>query len=366
MPTKQTKNSKNAKNIQPISDDDKNYEEWKSKLKLLKDWDKGKIFYIPVRESIENKEFTAPGYFDLIRNPMDLKTIESKIDSRKYQDQDDLYKDLKLICDNAILYNKEGTSIHEKALLLYEQIKIHFRQSYAAHTDITNDTPAHELIEHASQNDTYIENQNTDTHEPEKFMIFKEIFDKSTHWRRNIFSLPSGKVGKDFINEMTKLIDLWCNKDTDAKFMLYGLMILPKLILQKHTKNPNAKNIKQTMSRRLELWKEEKFYDLFTEALAIQTRIKEPKTISNDEDILMSFRRLMSNGKINAAMKVLENTNGTGILPINNDTTNMLNDKHPKGEDDKKDMILQGPLKFIDPIIFEELTPDLIKKPLFI
>ena len=138
------KNSKNAKNIHPISDDDKNYEEWKSKLKLLKDWDKGKIFYIPVRESIENKEFTAPGYFDLIRNPMDLKTIESKIDSRKYQDQVDLYKDLKLICDNAILYNKEGTSIHEKALLLYEQIKIHFRQSYATHTDITNDTPAHE------------------------------------------------------------------------------------------------------------------------------------------------------------------------------------------------------------------------------
>ena len=103
MPTKKTKNSKNAKDIQPISDDDKNYEEWKSKLKLLKDWDKGKIFYIPVRESIENKEFTAPGYFYLIRNPMDLKTVESKMDSRKYQDQDDLYKDLKLICDNAIL-----------------------------------------------------------------------------------------------------------------------------------------------------------------------------------------------------------------------------------------------------------------------
>ena len=138
MPTKKTKNSKNAKNRQPISDDDKNYEEWKSKLKLLKDWDKGKIFYIPVRESIENKEFTAPGYFDLIRNPMDLKTIESKIDSRKYQDQNDLYKDLKLICDNAILYNKEGTDIHEKALLLFEEINSHFCQGHAIHKDTTN------------------------------------------------------------------------------------------------------------------------------------------------------------------------------------------------------------------------------------
>ena len=45
MPTKKTKNSKNAKNIQPISDDDKNYEEWKSKLKLHKDLDKKKILH---------------------------------------------------------------------------------------------------------------------------------------------------------------------------------------------------------------------------------------------------------------------------------------------------------------------------------
>ena len=71
---------------------------------------------------------------------------------------------------------------------------------------------------------------------------------------------------------MTKLIDLWWNKDPDAKYMQHGLMILPKLILQKHTRNPNAKNIKEIMARRLELWKEEKFYDLFTEALAIQSR----------------------------------------------------------------------------------------------
>ena len=164
---------------------------------------------------------------------------------------------------------------------------------------------------------------------------------------------------------MTKLIDLWCNKDPDAKYVLYGLMILPKLILQKHMRNPNAKNIKEIMARRIELWKEQKFHDLFTEALAIQSRLKESKTINNDEDMLISFRRLMATGKINAAMKVLENSNGTGILPINNDTIQMLNDKHPKGEDEQQDMILMGPIKHIDPIIFEELTPDLIKKTAF-
>ena len=296
---------------------------------------------------------------------MDLKTVESKMDSRLYQDHDELYNDLKLICDNAILYNKEGTDIHEKALQLFEEIKSHFCQGHAIHTDTTIDTPLHELNEHAPRNDTHIDKLSIDTHEPDKFKIFKEIYDKSAHWRRNIFSLPSGKVGKDFITEMTKLIDLWCNKNPDAKYVLYGLMILPKLILQKHMRNPNAKNIKEIMARRIELWKEQKFHDLFTEALAIQSRLKESKTINNDEDMLISFRRLMATGKINAAMKVLENSNGTGILPINNDTIQMLNDKHPKGEDEQQDMILMGPIKHIDPIIFEELTPDLIKKTAF-
>ena len=60
MPIKKTKNTKNAKKSQSRTDDDKNYDEWKSKLKLIKEWDKEKIFYIPVRESIENKQFTAP------------------------------------------------------------------------------------------------------------------------------------------------------------------------------------------------------------------------------------------------------------------------------------------------------------------
>ena len=59
----------------------------------------------------------------------------------------------------------------------------------------------------------------------------------------------------------------------------------------------------------------------------------ESKMINNDEDMLISFRRLMSTSKINAAMKVLENSNGTGSLPINDETTKMLDDKHPKAEE---------------------------------
>ena len=55
MPPKRSKNNKSAKNLQLRSDNDKDFEDWKSKLKLLMEWDKDKTFYTPVRESIENK-----------------------------------------------------------------------------------------------------------------------------------------------------------------------------------------------------------------------------------------------------------------------------------------------------------------------
>ena len=32
------------------------------------------------------------------------------------------------------------------------------------------------------------------------------IYDEITHWRKNIFMLPRGKAGTDFIQEMTNLI----------------------------------------------------------------------------------------------------------------------------------------------------------------
>ena len=365
MPAKKTKNIRNAKNPPLRSDNEKHYEEWKSKLKRLIEWDRDKTFYTPVRESIESKRITAPGYFDLIKNPMDFKTVESKIDNRIYQDQNDLYNDLKLIYDNAILYNEEGTDIHMKAVLLFEKIKSQFTKGNAISTETAIDTPENVSNELVLQNDTNTDNHNIVVQEPEKYKIFKEIYEKTAHWKRNIFSIPSGKIGKEFITEMTRLIDLWCNKDSQARYALYGVMILPKIILQKHMRNPNAKSIKEIMSRRLKLWKEDNFLELFTEGTTIQSRLKESKIDSNEEGMLISFRHLMSIGKVNAAMKVLENSNGSGILPIDNDTIKMLDEKHPNAEGLKQEMILQGPVKHVDPIIYEELTPDLIKKTAF-
>ena len=57
-------------------------------------------------------------------------------------------------------------------------------------------------------------------------------------------------------------------------------------------------------------------------------------------------------------MRTVEN----GILQANKDTIEKLHIEHPKGVDIKMDMILHGPTKNVNPIKYEEITSDLIKK----
>ena len=39
-----------------------------------------------------------------------------------------------------------------------------------------------------------------------------------------------------------------------------------------------------------------------------------------------------------------------------------MNQKHPRGQDTQEDMILKGPIKEVNPVIYEEITSELIRK----
>ena len=60
-------------------------------------------------------------------------------------------------------------------------------------------------------------------------LAYKEV----VKYRRNIFCVPKGPTGKDFVREMTKLIVSWNTKPTTLK----QLIIMPSLLLQ----NPSPK-----------------------------------------------------------------------------------------------------------------------------
>jgi len=92
-------------------------------LYILKDLDKKKIFHEPVNLT------QVPTYLDVIKQPMDFKTMQNKINKIKYETLSQFESDFDLIINNCLEFNPLKISIYNKAALkLREQVFYLFRQ----------------------------------------------------------------------------------------------------------------------------------------------------------------------------------------------------------------------------------------------
>ncbi|KAG0441576.1 SWR1 complex bromodomain subunit bdf1 [Dictyocoela muelleri] len=66
---------------------------------------------VPFLEPVDPVKLEIPDYFDKIKNPMDLSTIEKKMS--KYADKDEFKADFKLMVDNCFTYNDENTYVYD-------------------------------------------------------------------------------------------------------------------------------------------------------------------------------------------------------------------------------------------------------------
>ncbi|CAH0694885.1 unnamed protein product [Spodoptera exigua] len=78
-------------------------------LRNLEKRDPNQFFAWPVNDNF------APGYSDIIRRPMDFSTMKQKIDDNEYKSLNCFISDFKLMCNNAMKYNKPGTVYHKAA-----------------------------------------------------------------------------------------------------------------------------------------------------------------------------------------------------------------------------------------------------------
>ncbi|CAB3239478.1 unnamed protein product [Arctia plantaginis] len=78
-------------------------------LRNLEKRDPHQFFAWPVNDNF------APGYSDIIRKPMDFSTMKQKIDDNEYKSLNCFISDFKLMCNNAMKYNKAGTVYHKAA-----------------------------------------------------------------------------------------------------------------------------------------------------------------------------------------------------------------------------------------------------------
>ncbi|KAI9508926.1 hypothetical protein F5148DRAFT_1191471 [Russula earlei] len=86
----------------------------------------GNIFHNPIKTS------EAPDYYDIVKRPMDLKTIKSRIREGQIASSDEFQRDVYLMFANSLMYNRPGSDIYTMAeeMMLESEAQINsFRQT---------------------------------------------------------------------------------------------------------------------------------------------------------------------------------------------------------------------------------------------
>uniref|UniRef100_A0A3Q2CUN5 Bromodomain-containing protein 9 n=1 Tax=Cyprinodon variegatus TaxID=28743 RepID=A0A3Q2CUN5_CYPVA len=100
------------------------------------------FFAFPVTDAI------APGYSSIIKHPMDFSTMKDKIRNNDYNTVTEFKADFKLMCDNAMVYNRPETVYYKAAKkLLHTGFKMMSKQAaILGDEDLTADLPPPETI----------------------------------------------------------------------------------------------------------------------------------------------------------------------------------------------------------------------------
>lgn len=67
------------------------------------------------RDAVDPVVFGLPDYFEVVKNPMHLLLVKKKLENAVYTDMASFERDVKLVFENAILYNGEASEVGQLA-----------------------------------------------------------------------------------------------------------------------------------------------------------------------------------------------------------------------------------------------------------
>ena len=95
-------------------------------------------------------------------------------------------------------------------------------------------------------------------------------YDEVVHWKRNLFVVPFGKAGKEFVQELTRLFHCCGEKSALECIALKATMLFYTLLLQKPHVSASSKDIVNCLQHWLPLWKQGNIDDLLLEGRTVQ------------------------------------------------------------------------------------------------
>ena len=141
------------------------------------------------------------------------------------------------------------------------------------------------------------------------------------------------------------------------------LMIIPQLLLQKqHEHSTRTENIK-CLERRMLLWKEGELDQFRKVAATLNDRFAQKyRTKKENGSESAKFAKLMKKRKVGLSLRLLQENNSRGILPLTHTTKAALAEKHSSAKVAAPDTKIEGPQKNGIEGIFEEINGLMIWK----
>lgn len=135
---------------------DKMYVSMLNVLNIIKLHDDSGPFLTPVEEDC------APGYFDVIKEPMDISTMEYKVHRKAYKNKKQFEKDFKKMVKNCEVFNGDGNVYTNMAYSIWrlftESMKIHFPKNPKLEKEASSKLPftQSEDLESSAQPKLYV------------------------------------------------------------------------------------------------------------------------------------------------------------------------------------------------------------------
>ena len=81
-------------------------------------------------------------------------------------------------------------------------------------------------------------------------------YQECVHWRRNVFLVPSGSVGKQFVKELTRLFDAYSQRSALESVALEAIGVACILLLPKPHTTSKCQDHVSALNRRMKAWQE--------------------------------------------------------------------------------------------------------------
>ena len=190
-----------------------------------------------------------------------------------------------------------------------------------------------------------------------------EVYTEMITWRSNLFEVPRGRAGKDYIEEVSRILSEFTYNTKWKPFSLKLVHVFMPLMLQRPTPKSKPKQNTKYLRERLKLWADGEIDAIMKQCRQIQAHLdkKQKVRVMNHKK---DFCRLMLQGRVQKALKYIndEEKLSSGVHNLTQAVIDELKKKHPEASPEHPEVMLEVKSELPDQVIYESIDADLIQK----